>query len=175
MFCRRKPLVPIGAEHPCLTLSGVPWLRGIAGAILVAGMAGMAPAAPDPHDAAKQLEGQYEVVQILINGQPDKKRDEVESFVIKDGEMRVRIKNRTGSEDALFVLDPSKKPSHIDIRPKDAGAKETKILGIYQVKETDDGTELTIAFAREGGERPQDFKGKGEGHVVLILLRRKAK
>lgn len=148
--------------------------RRVAVTVWIALAPGMAGAADEAKEAAKKLEGRYEVVQILVNGQPDKKRDEVESFVIQNGEMRVQIKNRNRSEDAVFVLDPSQKPAHIDIRPKDDGAKEIKILGIYEVKETDEGTELTIAFAREGGERPKDFKGEGEGNVVLKLLRRKA-
>jgi hypothetical protein len=47
--------------------------------------------------------------------------------------------------------------------------------GIYEVKETDKGTELTIVFgAGPKAERPKDFKGT-ENDVVLKLFRKKEK
>jgi uncharacterized protein (TIGR03067 family) len=123
--------------------------------------------AADPKDAAKKLEGTYEVLDVIIDGKPSPKKDEVKSFEIKDGEIIIKAERE---EKVKFTLDPSKKPAHIDIMAKG----DRKVLGIYEVKETDKGTELTIAFA-EQGDRPKDFKGEGKQEAVLKLFRKKAK
>jgi len=126
-------------------------------------------AAADPKEAAKKLEGTYEVVEVTIGGKPDPKKDEVKSVEIKDGQIIIKTKK---DDPAKFTLDPSKKPGHIDISP---GGNE-KLPGIYEVKETDKGTELTIAFSMaDKAERPKDFKGAGKEDVVLKLFRKKAK
>ncbi len=127
-------------------------------------------AADDAKDAAKKLEGTYEVTEFLVGGKPDGKKDEVKSFEIKDGELTIKLE-KTKNETAKFTLDPSKKPAHIDVMP---GGE--KVPGIYEVKETDKGTELTIAFSKGGkSDRPKDFKGLGEDEVVIKLFRKKAK
>ncbi len=127
-------------------------------------------AADDPKDAAKKLEGTYEVVDFLVGGKPDAKKDEVKTFEIKGDEIIIKLDKK--NETAKFTLDPTQKPAHINIMP---GGGE-KVLGIYEVKETDKGTELTIAFGKEGkSARPKDFKGAGKEEMVLKLLRKKAK
>jgi uncharacterized protein (TIGR03067 family) len=135
-------------------------------ATLVAG------AADDPKEAAKKLEGTYTVLEVILDGKPDnKKKDEVESVEIKDGHLIPKLKDKS-DEKAKIVLDPSKKPAHIDITPNNDGM----LAGIYEVKETDKGTELTIAFCgNPKGDRPKDFKGKGQDEFVLKLFRKKAK
>lgn len=144
-------------------------------AVAFLALAALATRAEDdaPKDAAKKLEGTYELVELTAGGKPDGKKDEVQSFVIKDGELIIKLAQR--DETAKFTLDPSKKPAHIDIMPGNGG-NET-VPGIYEVKETDKGLELTIAFAKGGknAERPKDFKGEGEDTAVLKLLRKKAK
>jgi uncharacterized protein (TIGR03067 family) len=124
----------------------------------------------DEKDATK-LEGNYEVVSVLIGGKPDdKKKDEVKSFVIKDG--MITVKANADKEDSVkFTVDPTKKPAHIDIMP----GGEEKVLGIYETKDTDKGTELTIAFKEgpKGGDRPKDFKGEGKDDFVIKLFRKK--
>ena len=140
-------------------------------AVVVLALAGFATrAADEPKDAAKKLEGTYEVVDVLVGGKPDAKKDEVKVFEIKDGEITIKMENR--NEVAKFTLDPSKKPAHIDLTAKN----DMKVEGIYETKETDKGLELTIAFTRGGngkGERPKDFKGQGEDDTVIKLLRKK--
>jgi uncharacterized protein (TIGR03067 family) len=128
-------------------------------------------AADDPKDAAKKLKGTYELLDLLSGGKPDAKKDEVKSVEIKDGQIIIKWPKR--DDPASFTLDPSKTPGHIDISPK-GGQK--KIPGIYQIKETDKGTELTIAFNTEPmAQRPKDFKGEGEEEKVLKLFRKKMK
>ncbi len=76
---------------------------------------------------------------------------------------------KDGSRDkfAEFTLDSAKKPAHLNIQEKGE-----QIPAIYELKETERGVELTIAFAIEGG-RPKDFKGEGKDEVLIRLLRKK--
>lgn len=125
-------------------------------------------AADEKADAAKKLEGTYEMVAVVSDGKPDPKKDEVKSVEIKDGEIIIKARK---DEPAKFALDPSKKPGHFDVTP---GGGKT-IPGIYEAKETDKGLELTIALGMgPDPARPKDFKGEGKEEVVLKLLRKKA-
>lgn len=141
------------------------WLSGVIAATALVGFAG----ADDASDAAKKLDGSYAIVELLIEGKPNPKKDDVFVVVIKDGILTIKLAQR--DEAAKFALDPSKKPKEIDISP--VNAKDEKVSGIYETKETDQGLELTIAFAKENGPRPKDFKGTGKDEVVLKLLRKK--
>jgi uncharacterized protein (TIGR03067 family) len=140
-------------------------------AVLFLAFAGAASAADDPKEAAKKLEGTYEVLEISEDGKPDPKKKEGVTFVIKDGEIIVKEGEGKKNEAVKFTLDPSKTPPHIDIMPRG----DKLVQGIYQTKETDKGLELTIAF-REGKDagRPTEFKG-AKDTVILKLLRKKAK
>lgn len=122
-------------------------------------------------DAAKKLDGKYEVVSVLVGGKPDdKKKDEAKGVEIKDGTLSIKGEKRT--ETVKFTLDPSKKPAHIDL----SVGPEEKVLGLYEAKETDKGLELVITFSKGlSKERPKDFKGEGEDAMVLTLLRKKEK
>ncbi|QJW95320.1 TIGR03067 domain-containing protein [Frigoriglobus tundricola] len=127
-------------------------------------------AADDPKDAAKKLEGVYEVLDVTIGGKPDPKKDGIKGVEIKNGEFVIKLDKR--NDPAKFTLDPTQSPAHIDISPDGTN----KVPGIYQVKETDTGTELIVVIAlADKGERPKDFKGGGKDHVMLKLLRKKAK
>jgi uncharacterized protein (TIGR03067 family) len=125
--------------------------------------------ADEKADAAKKLDGKYEIVSVLVNGRPDdKKKDEAKGVEIKDGTLSIKGEKRT--ESVKFTLDPSKKPAHIDMS---VGPKEV-VLGIYEAKETDKGLELVLAFSKGlSKDRPKDFKGEGEDAMVLTLLRKK--
>jgi uncharacterized protein (TIGR03067 family) len=133
----------------------------------------VAGAADDPKEAAKKLEGTYEVLEVIVDGKPDAgKKDEVTGVEIKDGVIIPRVKDKKEDDKAKFTLDPSKKPAHIDLTPNNGGT----LSGIYEVKESDKGTELTIAFnGNPKGERPKDFKGQGKEEMVIKLFRKKAK
>ena len=144
-------------------------MRTLATTALFLSLLGWTAAADDPKDAAKKLEGTYDVVSVIVAGKPDPMKDEVKGVVIKDGQIIVKTKR---DDPAKFTLDPSKTPAHIDISP----SADMTMPGIYETKETDKGTELTIVF-RPGpkAERPKDFKGEGKEDVVLKLFRKKEK
>lgn len=127
----------------------------------------------DEKDDAKKLNGTYTVVELIRDGKPDNsKKSENVTFTIKDGV--ITIDEGTGkTETAKFTVDASKKPAQIDIHPE-KGDKEV-VKGIYELKDTDKGAELTLAFGRNEAERPKDFKGEGKDAGVLKLLRKKDK
>jgi len=140
-------------------------------AITVLALVGLpAGAADDPKDVAKKLEGTYDVIDVLHDGKPEPKKDEIESFLIKGDEIIIKGKGGKDEGPVRFTLGPSKKPAHIDIVPKG----DKPVRGIYLTKETDKGLELTIAFTDgPDGERPTDFKGEGKKEIVIKLLRKK--
>ena len=143
--------------------------RGLAAA-LFAVLA--APALAADEAAAKNLEGTYEVLSMTRGGKPNPKLDqEKPTFVIKDG--TITVKDAKKDETVKFTVDPSKKPAEIDIMARG----DEKVPGIYEAKDTPKGLELTIAFAKgkDGSVRPKDFKGEGEGAVVIKLLCKKEK
>jgi uncharacterized protein (TIGR03067 family) len=133
------------------------------------------PVAAADEEAAKKLNGVYEVVDVIAGGKSDEsKKDAKINFVFKDGTITIRA-GETKEEEAKFTVDPTQKPPHINIMP-DQGGKT--VQGIYELVDAEgQGTLLTIAFARagEGGERPKDFKGTGKGEVVLKLKRKPMK
>jgi len=127
--------------------------------------------ADEKDDAVKKLNGTYEVISVLKDGKPEKAKKEKETVIIKDGVIEIKEGDKNKDDNAKFTVDASKKPAHIDIKPeKDKG--ET-LKGIYELKETDKGVELTIAIGFD--ERPKDFKGEGKESMIIKLFRKKEK
>jgi uncharacterized protein (TIGR03067 family) len=130
--------------------------------------------ADEKTDASKKLNGSYHVISVSIDGQPDTEKMDKTTLTFKDGTIEVRDSgDKEKDENAKFTIDPSKKPAEIDVTP-DKGDDGT-LLGIFEMKETDKGTELTIALGMPKGERPKDFEGKGKGEMLVKLLRNKDK
>lgn len=124
----------------------------------------------DAAKAAKKIEGVYEVVSAIRGGKPDEKAKEIEAFTFKDGKLTITMKP-AGELTATFTVDPGKKPAEMDIT-RDNGSKDT-LKGIYETKDTDKGLELTLAFGRDGGDRPKDFKAESDKEVCVKLFRKK--
>ncbi|HEV3439813.1 MAG TPA: TIGR03067 domain-containing protein [Gemmata sp.] len=128
--------------------------------------------ADEKEDAAKKLNGTYEVTAILIEGKPENEKKDKVVFIIKDGTIKVKEGDKPEDEDVKFTVDTTKKPAHIDLTP--VKEKDT-ILGIYELKETEKGAELTIAVGKVKSDRPKDFKGEGKDVMVLKLFSKKDK
>ena len=130
--------------------------------------------ADEKEDAAKKLNGTYEVTAILIEGKPDNEKKDKVTLIFKDGTIKVKEGDKPEDEDAKFTVDPSQKACPNRHHTGQRFDKDT-ILGIYELKETDKGAELTIAIGKEKTERPKDFKGEGKDVMVLKLFRKKEK
>lgn len=128
------------------------------------------PVAAADDEAAKKLNGTYEVIDVIVGGKTDdSKKDAKITFTLKDGTISIADGDR--KEEAKFTVDATKKPAHIDIMP--GKGTDKKVPGIYELTEVDKSTRLTIAFSKgDGGERPKDFKGEGKSDVVLKLRKK---
>ncbi len=117
---------------------------------------------------AKSIEGTYSVLSATFGG---KTKDGIEKaeFVFKGGTVSIREGGKEKEESAKYKIDATKTPGHIDITPKN----EKVVLGIFETKATKEGVQLTLAFTKDGGERPTDFKGDAPGVVVLKLMQKK--
>jgi uncharacterized protein (TIGR03067 family) len=139
------------------------WVTGLAVLVSLA-----SPLLADDKEVAKKLNGSYDLVSLTVGGKKEERKVTVAIF--KDGTVTMKEDGK-GGESSTFTVDPAKKPAHIDIVPD--GDKDRKTLGIYELKETDKGTELTIAFVLGGDStRPKDFKGEGKDEMVVKLRKR---
>ncbi|HEX4609447.1 MAG TPA: TIGR03067 domain-containing protein [Urbifossiella sp.] len=141
-------------------------------AAVAAGLVVVAAGSAQPGGAAKSIDGTYAVVSATRGGKAEDKKLDTAEFVFKDGKLVISDGGKK-EETAEYKLDPAKTPAHIDIMP--ARGKTDTVQGIYQTKSTTAGLELLIAFARDGKERPTDFKGDEPDTVVLKLLRKGGK
>jgi uncharacterized protein (TIGR03067 family) len=138
-------------------------LAAVAAGLVVVGAGSARQDAP-----AKSIDGTYKVLSATFGGKTDTEKTAKAAFTFKDGTVTISDAGKDKEETASFKLDPSKTPGHIDITPKN----DKTVLGIYQTKSTPDGLEVTLAFTKNGGDRPTDFKGDAPGTVVLKLLRK---
>jgi uncharacterized protein (TIGR03067 family) len=147
-------------------------MRQLLGSVAFLAIASFA-IADEKSDAAKKLNGTYQVISVAIEGKLDTDKMDKVTLTFKDGTVEVRDGgDKEKDENAKFTIDPSKKPAEIDLTPEKG---EGTLLGVYELKETDKGTELTIAFGMPKGERPKDLKGEGKGEMLVKLLRKKDK
>lgn len=83
-----------------------------------------------------------------------------------EGKILILEAKREKPEEANYTADLKKNPATIDIKP-DRGAKEP-VLGILEIT----GDTMKLCFARDGKERPKEFKGDAANGVMLINLKR---
>ncbi len=136
-------------------------------AAFLAGLVAVGAGAARQDAPAKSIDGSYKVLSATFGGKPDTEKTAKAQFEFKDGVVMIGEAGKEREEKAEFKLDPTKTPGHIDISPKN----DKQVLGIYQTKATKEGLELTIAFTKNGKDRPTDFKGDDKDAVVIRLLR----
>jgi uncharacterized protein (TIGR03067 family) len=109
------------------------------------------------------FEGRWIVVSGTVDGDAqDMKGDKV--FLAK-GKFTLEEQNGEKQE-ATYEADTSKKPSHIDVTPKQ-GADQGKLHKGILILE---GNQLKICLARPGDARPTEASAKeGSGHILLVL------
>jgi RNA polymerase sigma factor (sigma-70 family) len=135
--------------------------------------------------AANELDGSYTVIEAIEAG---KKKPGQSTYAARLRKCQVIIKEGILSfvlgdpdvdghrGDWKFTLDPSKKPGRIDLKPLPPEGSEwadpsLTLRGIYRVKKTDQGLELTIAWMTSPqGNRPENFDAKAPAEVVVRLL-----
>jgi RNA polymerase sigma factor (sigma-70 family) len=129
---------------------------------------GPPPAAPqDGRPDSEQLQGAWVLVWLVNGGEkspPDPARD-----------LRLELTDKTFRSDhggrlfrqATYTIDPARDPKWMDITsPGDYGGHLCR--GIYRIA----GDELTLCYARPGGERPTRFESQPGSGVSLALWKR---
>jgi uncharacterized protein (TIGR03067 family) len=84
-----------------------------------------------------------------------------------EGKILIMEAKREKPEEALYTVDLKKKPATIDIQPE-VGKKDLTVLGIIDVS----GDSMKLCFARDGKDRPKEFKGDAANGVMLFTLKR---
>jgi uncharacterized protein (TIGR03067 family) len=125
-------------------------------------------------DEMKKLEGEWQAVEVEING---KKRtnddDEVKKLrvVIKGNNMTIRSSDGAGAErKKTFKIDPSKSPKEIDITSLDGQEKDQIAAGIYKFEK--DRLIICIPNFKDPTVRPKEFKAGADDGVLLVVLER---
>ena len=86
---------------------------------------------------------------------------------ISRSEIVIEGRGSTLSTTMEYTLEPSKSPITIDVESTSVRNKKTKLQGIVEIN----GNRLTIALAKEGGERP---KTTDEADGVIVYYFQKA-
>ena len=110
-----------------------------------------------------KFEGRWIVVSATVDGdQQDMQGDKVH---LAKG--KITIEEHNGEEQAgTYEADTSKKPSHIDVTPKQGKDKDKVFKGILILEKN----KLTLCLARPGDDRPTEASSKeGSGHILLVL------
>lgn len=122
-----------------------------------------APAKKDAPKEPPKLEGDWIVES--IEGPKDNPPGQI-TMRFTEGKILIMEGKREKPEEANYTADLKKTPATIDIKP-DKGAKDP-VLGILEIT----GDTMKLCFARDGKERPTEFKGDAANGVMLIHLKR---
>jgi uncharacterized protein (TIGR03067 family) len=123
-----------------------------------------------PDDDKELLKGTWTVAKSVEDGKPNKETANAK-FTFKEDRLLLKLAGEMRAMEATFVLDPSKKPKHIDISTKDGDTTLTAV-GIYEL----DGDKLRLCVAGpDGPGRPTEFKSANRKIIYLELTRDKAK
>ena len=141
------------------------WLALMVGAFLVT--AGTAQDDTIKKERAK-LKGSWKLVQMEAGGEKAPE-DAIKSMGMEFADDKVFLKDAKQKKEGTYKIDPSKKPTTIDITPADGPDKGKPLPGIYMI----DGDTLKLCAADEPGQdRPTEFATKKGVHAVLMTFKR---
>jgi uncharacterized protein (TIGR03067 family) len=121
-----------------------------------------------PDDDKELLKGTWTVVKGVEDGKPHEETKNAK-FTFKEDRLLLKLVDEPRAMEATFVLDPTKKPKHIDITVKDGDATLTAV-GIYEIE----GDKLRLCVAEpDGPGRPTEFKSASKKITYLELTRDK--
>ncbi len=121
------------------------------------------PAAAQAKTDKERLQGEWQVAK-AVRGDQELGEKEVEKM--KKGRFIFEGDTLTTRAPCDYKLDPSKKPAHFDLTPRDGPDNEKGKLfaGIYELK----GDELKLSFRdRPDDPRPESFGAEGAMHLTL--------
>ncbi len=119
----------------------------------------------------KALQGTWKVVAAEHDGDP-LERIVGGTLVIKENNFTIKTAGGTEMKGDL-VLDPAKKPKHINLAHQEGLLKDKTWQGIYELK--GDTLKLCYAEADSEKERPTEFKTLKKSQLLLVELKREKK
>jgi uncharacterized protein (TIGR03067 family) len=125
----------------------------------------------------KDIGGSYTVVAVEKGGEqaPAEFMKSFESITIKGNKLVISFKENGKIEEkiAVLIVDASKKPVHVDLKPQDSPKKNDEtFLGIVETAED------TIKFCWGEGpnaKRPTDFTSTKDNKNFLLTFKRSSK
>jgi uncharacterized protein (TIGR03067 family) len=117
------------------------------------------------------FKGTWRLISREVNGKKISEEEFKDVILTHDGEGQFSV--RRG--DTVFVegtvaLDPTKKPSTIDVTFTEGENKGKTVLGIYEIERDT----FRVCHARPGDERPTEFSTKAaSGHTLIVYKREK--
>ena len=140
----------------------------------VLALAALAPARADDDEAKtelKALQGAWKVVAAEHDGDP-LERIVGGTLVVKENNFAIRTAGGTEMKGDL-ILNPAKKPKHIDLAHQEGLLKDKTWQGIYELK--GDTLKLCYAEADSEKERPAEFKTLKKSGLLYLELKREKK
>lgn len=126
-------------------------------------LAGAEPRQSDTQKELAKLKGKWTVVTMVTNGKDDP--DATKHGITFDGDA-VTIEQPSGESKGTCVLDPTKDPKHIDLKPTED--PDAVLHGIYSLN----GDELKVCVCAASGERPTKFESKEGSNQRYAVLKR---
>lgn len=119
----------------------------------------------------KALQGTWKVVAAEHDGDP-LERIVGGTMVVKGNNFAIKTAGGTELKGDL-ILDPAKKPKHVNLAHQDGPLKDKTWQGIYELK----GDTLKICYAEADSEkeRPAEFKTLKKSGLLLVELKREKK
>jgi uncharacterized protein (TIGR03067 family) len=130
---------------------------------------GVARGADEASDLARRLQGEWEGVEIEIQGEKRPEEDaKAFRLSIKGDEVTVKTNSCPGRKSKLEKLDPAKSPMEMDLlalERSEKGGTQHCIISL-------DKERLLLCAPLSGDRRPTEFKTQAKDGFVLVLLKR---
>jgi uncharacterized protein (TIGR03067 family) len=120
------------------------------------------------NDDLKAVQGAWKIVGVEING-VTVPSDALENLVVTIADKAYTFVSPDRTDKGTFMLDSSKQPAHMTIRPETGDDAGSDVPAIYEV--TSDT--MRICYARPGAERPGAFSAGENSERMLVTYERK--
>jgi uncharacterized protein (TIGR03067 family) len=115
----------------------------------------------------KAFEGTWNVTVAERDGRKESEEDTKNLKLIFSGD-KITIKIQEEGQEAMYKLDPGKKPKAIDITPTAGPEKGKTFQGIYELE----GDSLKLCWSEKKDARPTEFVTRPNSECFLLILNR---